>query len=426
MNKEDNIAAEKQQANDNRTRKCREDLLQFQLCAHMCKCAPDVCKWLHHHVCPEATCKGLIYPFTQCTSAVCKALRLQKKKDDAEMKKVQQATDLASFMACEAQHTLHGKHQLTCPCNAAAREDIEVAPVSICQWEGFSLCANPSCGVLQLPLAVCKKRACVQYRKAHNIVPPRKPKQARTAKRKVTSAKQYSDSSSDEDSSPDVTPRKKIPRKASARAVPVKPALSESDESEVGSPPQLEMEEVSSPALSEKSPPKKLTRSATLTLEGEFIVSKILKGPRKKDKKYLVSWEGYGSEGNTWEPRANLPDDCFPNESDVNDSDESGDDRPLFREVVRSSVVREAEIEKWYPSATHRISSSPPPDNGEPYLILPSHLRQAPPLPKRTPRIIPVPAKPRNLQGRKTGLQADARDLLDPTLVIKGRLRQRK
>ena len=155
------------------------------------------CKWQHHSLCPEENCQGIIYPFTQCTSAVCKALRLKKKKDDAAQQKHEHAVALKSFMACDAQHKLHGKRQLTCPCNAAEMEDIEIAPVRTCQWEGFSLCHNPSCEVLQLPLAYCKKRACAQYRKDNNIHRPLKPKQ----KRQVTSAKQYSDTSEDEQSS---------------------------------------------------------------------------------------------------------------------------------------------------------------------------------------------------------------------------------
>ena len=40
-------------------------------------------------------------------------------------------------------------------------------------------------------------------------------------------------------------------------------------------------------------------------------MSGVLLGPRKKDNKYLVSWEGYGDSGNTWEPRSNVPDDIY-------------------------------------------------------------------------------------------------------------------
>jgi hypothetical protein len=43
-------------------------------------------------------------------------------------------------------------------------------------------------------------------------------------------------------------------------------------------------------------------------LDGEFRISGVLEGPRK-DGKFLVSWEGYASSGNTWEPRSNLPED---------------------------------------------------------------------------------------------------------------------
>ena len=100
----------------------------------------------------------------------------------------------------------------------------------------------------------------------------------------------------------------------------------------------------SSPAVSVKSPPVKLTRSKTQTLDGEFVVSKVLEGPRKKDNKYLVSWEGYGPEGNTWEPRANLPEECFNCTSD-----DSGDDEPLHTQLIRKSVVPEPEIVKTAP-----------------------------------------------------------------------------
>ena len=57
LNQEDNIAAQKQQADDQRTRKVRDDLLQFKLCAHMCKCETNACKWQHHSLCPEEIVK---------------------------------------------------------------------------------------------------------------------------------------------------------------------------------------------------------------------------------------------------------------------------------------------------------------------------------------------------------------------------------
>ena len=40
-------------------------------------------------------------------------------------------------------------------------------------------------------------------------------------------------------------------------------------------------------------------------------MSGVLQGPREKDNKYLVSWEGYGDSGNTWEPRSNVPEDVY-------------------------------------------------------------------------------------------------------------------
>jgi len=276
---------------------------------------------------------------------------------------------------------------------------------------------QPQLCTAQQPLSFCKKRACAQYRKDNNIQRPLKPKhkpkakrQVPSAKRQASSAKQFSDTSEDEQSSGDVTPRKKLPRKSSARSAPVKPAVSDSDTS---SREDNDMYHESSPAVSVKSPPVKLTRSKTQTLDGEFVVSKILEGPRKKDNKYLVSWEGYGPEGNTWEPRANLPEECFNCTSD-----DSGDDEPLHTQLIRKSVVPEPEIVKTAPPLTATFTTATSPIL-EP-LVPPLILR------KRTPRIQSVQATPPNFGGRKIGLQADPRDLLDPTLLNKGRLRQRK
>ena len=269
------------------------------------------------------------------------------------------------------------------------------------------MCHNPSCGVLQLPLEYCKKRACAQYRKDNNIRRPLKPKQ----KRQVTSTKQYSDTSEDEQSSGDITPRKKLPRKSSARSVPVKSPVSDSDSSSRDD--DDDMSQQSSPAVSVKSPAVKLTRSGTQTLDGEFVVSKVLAGPGKKDKKYLVSWEEYGSEDNTWEPRANLPDECFNSSSD-----ESGDNEPLHTQVIRKRVVPEPEIAEIAPLVAATSTTATPPIL-EPFATtLPVH--------KRTNRFQSVCASPPDFGGRKSGLQTNPRDLLDPTLVNKGRMRQKK
>ena len=40
-------------------------------------------------------------------------------------------------------------------------------------------------------------------------------------------------------------------------------------------------------------------------------MSGVLLGPRKEDNKYLVSWEGYGDSGNTWEPRSNIREEIY-------------------------------------------------------------------------------------------------------------------
>jgi hypothetical protein len=38
-----------------------------------------------------------------------------------------------------------------------------------------------------------------------------------------------------------------------------------------------------------------------------FMFEDIIDGPRRKDGKYLVSWEGHAEDHNTWEPPTNTP-----------------------------------------------------------------------------------------------------------------------
>jgi hypothetical protein len=51
-----------------------------------------------------------------------------------------------------------------------------------------------------------------------------------------------------------------------------------------------------------------LQSSGTVTLEGTFEVESIRLGPNIAGK-YLVHWGGYDTDGDTWEPKENLPAD---------------------------------------------------------------------------------------------------------------------
>ena len=45
-----------------------------------------------------------------------------------------------------------------------------------------------------------------------------------------------------------------------------------------------------------------------MTLEGTYEVESIRSGPNPAGK-YLVHWGGYDTDGDTWEPKGNLPAD---------------------------------------------------------------------------------------------------------------------
>ena len=51
-------------------------------------------------------------------------------------------------------------------------------------------------------------------------------------------------------------------------------------------------------------PPKKKTISDTKTKVKTYIIESLVE---RKGEKYLVKWEGYPPEQNTWEPRSNIP-----------------------------------------------------------------------------------------------------------------------
>ena len=61
------------------------------------------------------------------------------------------------------------------------------------------------------------------------------------------------------------------------------------------------------------------------TLEGTFIVQEIRFGPNIHGK-YLVKWEGYDSDENTWEPKCNLPEDMVKEYLDWRYEDDSESD----------------------------------------------------------------------------------------------------
>ena len=342
-------SAEKTKAQANRLKKHDEDKLAFLLCGRQCVCTQDVCVWLHHSLCPESSCAALLYPMKPCNTVICRAIKLKKKKEDIESKKAQEKLDRAGFMECKAAHDKNGTRMLTCPCNEAAREDIEVAQVRNCKWEGWHICTNPPCEVLVKPMSFCKRRACAQFRKSQagpTVPRPRKraSKPAPKKQKVITSAKQQdsdTSSQSDSDSGKEPTPRRTLPRKSSARTTAPKPAPldgsdtsdPDSDHEAEDSPPPFPLSKPVSPKIVPKT---SLTREVTVTLPDEFEVSHIVSGPRKSDGKYNVKWVGYDSDENTWEPRKNLPDSCF--DEQLPSSDESGDDRPLVETLQKSRL----------------------------------------------------------------------------------------
>ena len=181
-------AAEKATAAASRDKKKKEDLLQFQLCERKCICEDDTCKWEHHKLCSEDTCGALIYPMETCFSAICKALKQQRRKDDIEAKTAKDEKDMKDFHICRNNIALYGTEPLVCFCTAHDQD------VVTCRWDGWEICANPPCTALVPPFKMCRKRPCAQWRKANNVPPvvgpPRtKPTRNRAPKRTVKKRK---------------------------------------------------------------------------------------------------------------------------------------------------------------------------------------------------------------------------------------------
>jgi hypothetical protein len=330
----------------------------------------------------------------ECDSDVCRRIKLQLKKDLAEAKKKQDADNYKLYSLCQKAHASNSTRLLTCPCNAAAMEDIEVAPETECKWSGWSICSNPPCNVLLRPLTLCKKRQCQQFRKSNNVPPVRKPARKRAAsapgkKKQSRSSKYNSDTSSadDSDSGEEPTPRKKLHRRSSQRTTPPKAAVEYSSESSACDGSELDAKPSTPP------PRERLKRDVTVTLEDSYEVESIVEGPRKKDGKYLVSWVGYAAAENTWEPKSNLPPSCFSagNESS---SDESGDDEPLYRQILPTLAPDEV------------LAKAPPPVPTVPTTKPTQATSVALKSPiTRTPRLVPEIATRTTFESHRTGLR---------------------
>jgi hypothetical protein len=218
---------------------------------------------------------------SSCTSSVCRVLKLKQKKADAEAKKILDAKNKEEYLVCAKANEGNTTRLIVCPCNAAAMEDIELEPVLECKFQGWGICANPPCQILLPPLTFCKRRQCQIFRKANGIAPRKSPRKKPTKKRPKRQTSAKSDSSTDEnasDSSAEITPRKRIPRKSSERKRPVAAALLD------GSGTSASESDAERESPSPATPKNILQREPTVTLDDEFEVEKNTRGPPKKGR----------------------------------------------------------------------------------------------------------------------------------------------
>ena len=143
-----------------------------------------------------------------------------------------------------------------------------------CVWRKYRICENPPCKTLLADGTNCRKRACAKFRKDNGIALQK----------------------------PTVPPTSK--RHAARRRAKTKPVGETS---------------------SAKQP---------VQISSEFEIENIVSGPcaskgPNKDK-YEIKWLGYDSEENTWEPRANIPDEAMMEYDMQRQSSDSDDDTPII------------------------------------------------------------------------------------------------
>jgi hypothetical protein len=65
----------------------------------------------------------------------------------------------------------------------------------------------------------------------------------------------------------------------------------------------------------------------TVTMDEEFIMERIVEGPRETDGKHRIRWEGLAPQHDTWEPAHHSPPEVLGECN--NGSDPEGDDVPI-------------------------------------------------------------------------------------------------